>query len=162
MKKKRVFLILFSIVFVFLLLIILEFEGIMPNITESKGLIDLNSGECRYQRYVFSLKVKDKITATPFSEEVRRLGIEIPNERIWKYMSGRYFRLSAHVISDGYYSVNAKFSKLLLIFEMYNIPDNERIAAIEEVLDCWKKVEPYEVDKTLRDIINKYEIKYNK
>ena len=160
MKQKGSFLILLLAVIVVLILIMLDFKGITPNITEYKAFVDLNSGDTRYQRFIFSLKVKDKIRKTLFSEEVRRLGIDIPNERIWKFKSGKYFRFSSTKISDGYSIVTPKLNKLLLVFKVYNIPDNERIVIIKEVLECWKTIEPNKVYKALDDIIDKYENKY--
>ncbi|HUT45411.1 MAG TPA: hypothetical protein VMX36_03965 [Sedimentisphaerales bacterium] len=43
--------------------------------------IDLNSGDVREQINACFLRIKDEVQTTPFSREVRRLGIAVPEER---------------------------------------------------------------------------------
>ena len=87
MNKKRLFFILLPILFALLSIIILNCLKIP--IIESRYSVDLNSGDSKFERYICSLRIQSRTLPTLFSREVRRLGIEIPKERILKFVEVR-------------------------------------------------------------------------
>lgn len=154
MLKKNIIFILLLFIGVFLILVAMEFSGIY--IFESGLYVDLNSGDCKGEKYIFSFKLKNKITTTRFSREVRRLGIDVSDERIWKKMGGHSYTLGIGGIhSVGHYNVYDAFN-FLTALDINNISGDDRINAIKEALNLWKKVESEEVNNAFKDIINKY------
>jgi hypothetical protein len=66
-----------------LLVVCVEFLLGFPRVFSINSDFDLNSGDVRDYTYVCFLKINEEIQTTPFSQEVRRLGIDVPQERKW-------------------------------------------------------------------------------
>jgi len=110
-----------------------------PRLFSSCQDIDLNSGDIRVQVNVCFMQVKNEIQTTPFSREVRRLGIAVPQERRWVRRSTEVIR----VLYKGciYYSYGRTFSQcktLMMIFKDGDVPDAERAAIMQKILTHWQ------------------------
>ncbi len=151
-----------NILIIILLIVILVFF-ILPiinalfkiNTYRIDQYVDLNSGDLKYERYIFDCQIKPVILETAFSKEVRRLDINVPDSRIWKYISGKDYGLSLFQTTIGdnifYGHIAVALLNIKRYFDLYNIPDNERIPIIEEVLLCIKKENANEAEKALKD-----------
>lgn len=159
--KKKTYHFIFSIIIVLLILFTLGISGFIS----SKGStsIDLNSGDIRVKKYAFSFKVKDRIFETYFSEEVRRLDIDIPKERVWKSVSSHskiFMGLLGGEYRDGKYGkVYNDLNSYVIDLEINDISDSNRVAAMKEALYCLRNEKPGWINKKLDDTINKYKNK---
>jgi hypothetical protein len=60
--------------------------GCYGGIVTAQKDADANSGDVRKQVFFLGMPMSDRITESPFSHEIRRLGIDIPEARNWKPM----------------------------------------------------------------------------
>ena len=138
--------------------LIMQDLNIIPYLYTKHSYFDLNSFDFRYEKYIFSLKVGDKINESTFSKELHRLDINVPDERVWKYMSGVSYILPLFPVlyADGDWTIIHNLQRLFLLFEINEISDNERIAIIEEILPNIKDKKGLMLDKTFEEITNKH------
>ena len=158
MKKRILFILLSIVVVIFILIILAEVFGIC--LFESRGYIDLNSGDQKFESYICSLKIISTTHPTPFSREVHRLGIDLPDGCRLVYMSGTSSILPflTKIHRSGKYR---ELYSLLYWFPFYflenNIPDNDRITICQQALNCMKKENVYDIENALKELQKKLE-----
>lgn len=107
----------------------------VPRVFSINKDFDLNSGDERVYVYVCFLKIKDKIQTTPFSQEVRRLGINIPQERKWVGTSTKLLRLiSKKFIYYVYGGTPTQCNLLIWLFDYGNVPDEYRRIILQQIV----------------------------
>jgi len=107
----------------------------VPRIFSINKDFDLNSGDERVYVYVCFLKIKDKIHVTPFSQEVRRLGIAVPKERKWVSTSTKLQRLiTKRYICSIYGCIPADCNFLIWLFDKGNLSDENRRIILQKFL----------------------------
>jgi hypothetical protein len=100
--------------------------------------VDINSGDFRHRvclcyEPIGSLPVKkSKISESPLSHEVRRLGIHVPAERAWRtaFEDGRKDVFVDYV----YGSLVAMFDKMLWLLDETKTSDKERRVTLEKFM----------------------------
>jgi hypothetical protein len=95
--------------------------------------IDANSGDRRVQVHMCTLQTKSYVESTPFSQEVRRLGIPIAENRMWRTVSTRCLRRGRH-IHYTYRRTIRKCDELMEMFDQGNVPDEDRRVIIQNIL----------------------------
>lgn len=129
--KIRYFVI--SIVVLLLFVVCVDYLLGFPRVFSINKEFDLNSGDERVYVYVCFLKIKDEIHATPFSQEVRRLGIAVPQERKWVGTSTKLLRfISKKYIYYAYGAVPTKCNFLIWLFDYGDIQDDNRRIILEK------------------------------
>lgn len=103
----------------------------VPFVYNKSTDIDINSGDIRIRTVVFSFIKSEKIEQTPFSKEVRRLGIPIDENRSWKYGSSYILTIGGHSQSWISYLICETIVKM---FNDIDMPDDERKAILQKVL----------------------------
>jgi hypothetical protein len=96
--------------------------------------VDVNSGDVRTRKYIFLLRVKNEINATRFSHEVHRVGIDVPEDRIWKRIRTEEGLLSKK-INYKYADAVADCISAKLALEFGDIPDEKRKVILQEMLE---------------------------
>jgi hypothetical protein len=160
MKKRNevLFLSLVSLIAFWVLLIVIKLLTGQETFSE-KSSCDLNSGDYRYEKYIYTLKIKDEIEMTDFSKEVRRLGISIPDERIWVFLSGSSVTpFFSGQRADGKLGISGNLRRLMMLLDTNEISDSQRTSIIEEILVCIKEKNMANVDKGFKEILGKYGI----
>ena len=122
-------------------------------LTRVDQYVDLNSLENRKQTYVFNILIEDKIEKTELSKEVRRLGISVPDERIWERWGS--FSLFGGPGGNLYTEALTNFNSLLRAFEFFDIPDKERVEFMQKTLKCLQSdSSPLNKAQQIKDIAN--------
>jgi hypothetical protein len=103
-----------------------------PRVFSINTDIDVNSGDTRLRMYICFLQIKHEIQTTPFSQEVRRLAIDVRQERKW--MPTHTTLLSYRRIDYVYGGTPGQCKFLIKIFNDGNVPDEERRVIIERIL----------------------------
>jgi len=127
----------FVICLVALLLLVVCVDLLLgvPRVFSINTDFDLNSGDERVYVYVCFLKIKDKIQTTPFSQEIRRLGIYVPQERKWVGTSTKLLRLiTKRYICYVYGGVPAECNFLIWLFDKSNVPDENRRIILQKFI----------------------------
>ncbi len=133
--KERIEVVILSII-IMILLIPLFFNGLTSNrwIYKYDTYLDFNSGDYKEQSYVFNILIREKIQETLFSKEVRRLGIEVPEQRIWKCTGNFPF---SHIGGNTQYSeAHRRIVTLVKWLYILEIPDKERLDIMQKALKC--------------------------
>ena len=104
-----------------------------PRLYRIDKYIDANSGDLRVQVYICSLQAESYVKSTPFSKEVRRLGIPIAENRMWRPVSTRCLRGGRH-IHYTYRKTIRKCDELMEMFDQRNVPDEDRRIILQNVL----------------------------
>jgi hypothetical protein len=154
-KTKIIFLLLLCLIVFYSLLVSLRLlTG--QDLYRIKISYDLNSGDYRYKKYIYTIKIEDKIMMSEFSKELRRLNIDIPDERIWKSQSGfSVTPLFSGRYSDGNFIISNNLRHLIFLLEDNKIPDNERISIIKEILVNIKENDMVKLERGYKEILNK-------
>ena len=143
------------LVFAFLLIGVLVLL-VHSRVFNTNTYIDINSGDLRVETTVCGLRVWNRIRVTTFSREVRRLGIDVPQSRVWRLARTEQAMLMgthSHVRLD---PVRHDLELLMEIFAVGNVPDHDRLVILESILMSLKKKRP-EVE--IRDQIKAIEEK---
>lgn len=121
----------------------------------SANYFDINSGMTKSETYILIIPIKSVIKETPFSEEIKRLGIEIPEEHIWKRISATEQNSRDGTVT--FYSTILSDSKMLIvILDACNAPENVRIDILKEVLQIYKTANrDYRNDRKIHEITDK-------
>ena len=107
----------------------------VPRVFSINKDFDLNSGDEGVYVYVCFLKIKDEIHTTPFSREIRRLGIAVPQERKWILTSMKLLRLiTKRYICPIYVGTPAECNFLTGLFDYGDVPDENRRIILQEIL----------------------------
>ena len=131
--KIRYFVI--SLVVLLLLVVCVDFLLGFPRVFSINRDFDLNSGDERVYIYACFLKIKDKIQTTPFSREIRRLGIDIPQERRWIITHTKVFMiLHDKYICPVYGGVPTECNFLIWLFDHGNVSDKNRRITLQEII----------------------------
>jgi hypothetical protein len=84
------------------------------------------------QNYACFLKIKDEIQTTPFSQEARRLGIDVPQERKWMRTNTKLL-----INKDIYYvygGIPAECDFLTKLFDDGNVSDENRRIILQKFI----------------------------
>ncbi len=118
------------------------------------GDVDINSGDVRTQKYVCLVRIKNEINTTRFSREVRRLGIEIPEDHLWERI-----RTEEGLVSK---KINYRYADALtdciqatLAFEINNVPDEKRKVILKEMLENLRDGKLNEIKEQLKALKDK-------
>ena len=77
-----------NVIFIALLVVLFfKYRPVELTYKEIINEVDINSGDIRYTKYVDGICKKDVIRTTEFSDEIRRLGIDIPENRVWRQLN---------------------------------------------------------------------------
>jgi hypothetical protein len=95
--------------------------------------VDLNSGDLRTQVRVCTLAVKTEIKPSNLSREVRRLGINVPDTRVWKRAYERRLVSRIHV-DYSYGRVVVACNVLVDLLASANAPDEERRTVLKSLM----------------------------
>ncbi|MFC1637218.1 hypothetical protein ACFL5Z_20560 [Planctomycetota bacterium] len=119
---------------VFLLLVMsVYFLLDLPHVFNISRDIDVNSGDVRVKIEVCYFRIKDEIQKTPFSEEVRRLGINVSHVRKWVPTHTKL--LSNKRIYYIYGGTPAKCKLLVKMFNDGNVSEEDRRAILQKFLN---------------------------
>ena len=102
-----------------------------PRVFSIKDDCDINSGDVRRQIYVCFFRIKNEIHETAFSREVRRLGILVGEERIWKSTYKKVLTIKCIYIPFG--GTIAKCNFLIEMFDVAKVSDQDRLEILERV-----------------------------
>lgn len=117
-----------------MLVVVVDYLLGFPHIFSINRGLDLNSGDERVYVYVCFLKIKDDIKTTPFSREVRRLGIAVPQERKWIGTHTKLFTILRKI--DIYYvygGTPTQCNFLIWLFDYGNVPDDNRRIILQQI-----------------------------
>jgi len=132
--KIKIRYLLFILVALLLLAVCVEFLLGVPRVFSINTDFDLNSGDVRVYTYFCYLKIKDEIKTTPFSQEVRRLGVEVPQERKWVGTSTKLFTILRKIyICYVYGGTPGECNFLIAMFDQVNLPDEKRRVILQEI-----------------------------
>jgi len=107
----------------------------VPRVFSINSDFDLNNGDVRVQNYACFLKIKDEIQTTPFSQEVRRLGIDVPQERKWVRTSTKLLRLLSDThICYVYGGIPAGCDFLIKMFDDRNVSEENRRIILQRII----------------------------
>ncbi len=161
MKKKKTILMLLYILLTFLTIVILEVVHVIPYFYIRQEYMDLNSGDYRAEKYIFTFKVSDIILKSAFSTEVQRLGIDFNDERKWITLGRATYVLPFLCIShsEGRWMIRQDLYRLLAFYNISNMSDSERIIYTKEALDCMKREKVSDVENALDELLIKLEAK---
>jgi hypothetical protein len=133
--KIKVRYIVLIIVLLLLLVVFLDYLLGFPRVFSINRDFDLNSGDERMYVYVCFLKIKDDIQVTPFSQEIRRLGIAVPKERKWMPTNTKVFMiLHKKYIYYAYGGVPADCNFLIWLFDYGNVTDENRRMILQKFI----------------------------
>lgn len=93
--------------------------------------LDVTSGDIARRSYVLGRMVGESTEETPFSKEVRRLGIATPGGRYWRRMLTQTFRGASHPY---YGSLIGDCRMMIMVMDAVKMPDAERAALLKETL----------------------------
>lgn len=130
--RKATHLIIWGIVIILIILLGLPLTG-LPFIYSRNTDVDINSGDVRKRTILFTFIVKEEIEQTPFSREVRRLGIPINVNRKWEHASTSALTMHGTARYD---SSCRRCITIVAIFNDIDMPDNERTTILQSVLTC--------------------------
>lgn len=99
--------------------------------------IDINSGDVRVEIYACFFRIKNEIQVTPFSQEIRRLGIRVPEKRLWKRAQTKL--LTWKYIGYQYGGTIVKCNFLIKVLDATNVPDQDRLVILKRVLMSLQK-----------------------
>ena len=153
--KIKIRYLLFILVALLLLVVFVDYLLGVPRIYSINKDFDLNSGDERVYVYVCFLKIKDKIQTTPFSQEIRRLGINIPQERKWVLTSTKLLRLiTKRFICPIYGGTPAECNFLIWLFDYGNVPDENRRIILQQIVTILQSVDrkaPFIITEKISD-----------
>lgn len=150
--KIRYFII--SLVSLLLLVVVVDYLLGFPYIFSINRDLDLNSGDERVYVYTCFLKIKDKIQVTPFSQEIHRLGIDVPKKRKWIGTSTKLLRLiTKRYICYVYGGVPANCNFLIAMFNKVNLPDENRRIILNEIMTILHSGNTHNVSKMITEKI---------
>ena len=111
-----------------------------PSAVTTNTYIDANRGDVRVETTVCGLRVRDTVSVTRFSREVRRLGITVRHERDWRpVLVEEGLLLGTHI--DFRLTGTAGDLELLIdIFEQGKVSDEERLVILQRILVSLKKL----------------------
>jgi hypothetical protein len=133
MRMRIIYLILIIVVLVLLLLgVCKEFLLGFPRVYSINMDFDLNSGDVRWYTYACFLKIKDEIKTTQFSKEVRRLGIDVPQERKWAPTYTK-FLINKDVLYV-YGQTPGDCNYLIKLFDKGNVSDEDRRIILQKFI----------------------------
>ena len=113
-----------------------------PRVFITNTYMDVNSGDVRAVTTLRGLRIWDNVRTTPFSREVRRLGIAVPKDRVWRLARTEQAMLMgthSHARLD---PVRHDLGLLMEIFIIGNVPDQERLVILESILESLKNKRP--------------------
>jgi len=141
--------------FAAILLVILGAWALLPTagIYRVHRDVDVNTGDIRKQSYVCFARVKDEIETSPFSQEIRRLGIGVDKERVWKRagtrLPGRGF------VCFRYGGAVANCDLLVRLLDGVETPDEDRRVILQGVLTSLQTGDLAAIDKQLQALAEK-------
>jgi hypothetical protein len=131
----------------------------VPRVFSINRDFDLNSGDVRYYTYVCFLKINEDIQTTPFSQEVRRLGIDVPQERKWMPTHTKLFTILRKIyINYVYGGTPTKCNFLITVFDEVNVPDENRHIILQEIITILQSGDrkvPYMITEKISDEVGK-------
>ena len=101
--------------------------------------IDINSGDTRFQRYVFFITTSDEIRVTPFSEFVHK-NFEIHLAPNWKLVESSSF-ISRTSPQHIYHSAIAACDGHMRLYDICDITQKKKKELIRQCLDFLRKGE---------------------
>lgn len=130
--RIRIIHLILIIVVLLLLVVCVEFLLGFPRVFSINRDFDLNSGDVRWYTYVCFLKIKDEIKTTQFSQEVRRLDIDVPQERKWvpthiKFLIFKY-------INYVYGRTPEECNYLIKLFDKGNVSEENRRIILQKFM----------------------------
>ena len=134
--KIKVRHLLFILVALLLLVVCVEFlvEFLLgfPRIYSISMDFDLNSGDVRWYTYACLVKIKDEIKTTQFSQEVRRLGINVPQERKWVPTYTKFLIFKDILYVYGQTPTDCNY--LIKLFDKGNVSDENRRIILQKFI----------------------------
>lgn len=121
-----------TIVTLLLLVVCVYYLLGFPRVFSINKDFDLNSGEIRVYEYICFLKIKDEIQVTPFSQEIRRLSIDVSKERNWIPVQTKL--LISKYINYSYGGIPANCNFLIAMFDQANLSDENRRITLKEII----------------------------
>lgn len=112
---------------------------------------DLNSGDVRLYKYICFLKTKDKIKTTLFSQEVRRLGINVPQERKWMPTNTKFI-IFKHV-RYVYEGTPGECNHLIKLLDKGNVSDDDRLIILKKLIKILHTGDHRNVPRLIREEI---------
>ncbi|MFC1604886.1 hypothetical protein ACFL5F_07655 [Planctomycetota bacterium] len=133
--KIKIRYLLFILLALLLLAVCVEFLLGFPRVFSINRDFDLNSGDVRWYTYACFLKIKDEIKTTQFSQEIRRLGIEIPLERKWVGTYTKLFTILRKIyICYVYGGTPTECNYLITLFDKGNVSDENRRIILQKFM----------------------------
>lgn len=116
--------------------------------------IDVNSGDVRTETTICSFRVSDEIRVTQFSQEVRRLGIPIPENPAWRPVVTK--GLTGPSVGHTLSSVIGQCKLLIAVFAQEEVSDEERVVILKSILGSLKKgkLADREIEDQLRALLS--------
>ena len=136
MRIKTIHLILTIVALLLLVMCVYYLLG-FPRVFSINKDFDLNSGDIRVYEYICFLKIKDEIQVTPFSQEIRRLSIDIPKERNWITVQTKL--LISKYINYPYGGIPADCNFLVAVFDHAKLSDENRRITLQEIISILKR-----------------------
>jgi len=103
-----------------------------PWVFHTLTLIDVNSGDTLLQTYVCGFQVGEEVQTTPFSREVRRIGVPISGTPRWERVRMDVF--IRRPVSYRYSSAVSKCNFLIELLQVLDLTETERLPIIEMAL----------------------------
>ena len=119
-----------------------------PRAVNTNTYIDANSGDLRIETTVFGFCIRDTIKVTPFSQEVRRLGIAIQQDRHWRPVLTEEGLLMGSHTDCRLGGVPDLLGWIVSLFERGRVSDQERLVVGERILGILKNEESDRADIT--------------
>lgn len=137
-------------VFIFLILVCLIPFLNSPRFFCTYKDFDLNSGDIRKSSFLCSLLINEKIQKTPFSRELRRLGMPVSEKRKWKRFSMKLPNVGSRTYVE-YRGAGAIHTCLGLpiVFDEFEISNEKRRIVLQKALLFLQEEQYDEINKLL-------------
>lgn len=110
-----------------------------PRVFGTNTYMDVNSGDIRMETTFCGLRIWNYVRKTPFSREVRRLGIPIVDDPIWRLARTEEALVMGTHSHGRLDRVRYDLELLTRMFAHGDLPDQERLVILEGLLESLKK-----------------------
>ncbi len=122
--------------------------------------VDVNSGDICRQTYVCGLQIRDAVRITPFSREVRRLGLYPHEAPHWEVMHTRFGHKRPS--SNKYHAAIEGCNGLIEYFDVLALPDESRKSIVQEALQNLETGQFAGIDRQAILLLDRYQVERGK
>jgi hypothetical protein len=112
--------------------------------------VDRNSGDLLYCTCILGRRVGERIEASPFSNEVRRVGISVPESRRWEHVGTKLLVGGSRPYR--YFGLMGDCTLLLRYLDELKMPDQERADILARALVSFQRADSIGIQRLLIEV----------